>query len=104
MYVAIYSTFSSLSDAKKLGHQLVKKKLVACVNLIPKVTSIYSWNNEIHEEKEVILWCKTQEVHVEQIQDIFDRYHPYNLPAFAVYPIHTGSAKYLQWITEVTKT
>ncbi|MHA2110847.1 MAG: divalent-cation tolerance protein CutA [Candidatus Hodarchaeales archaeon] len=104
MYVAIYSTFASLSDAKKLAHQLVEKKLVACVNLIPKVTSIYRWNNQVQEEEEVIFWCKTQEEHVEPIQDIFDQYHPYELPAFSVYPIHTGSAKYLQWISEETKT
>ena len=103
MYVAIYSTFASLSDAKKLAHQLAEKKLVACVNLIPKVTSIYHWKNEVLEDEEVIFWCKTREEHVETIQHLFDQSHPYELPAFIVYPIHDGSPKYLQWITEETE-
>ena len=104
MYVAIYSTFASMSDAKKLAHQLAEKKLVACVNLIPKVISIYRWKNEVQEDEEVIFWCKTQEKHVEHIKEMFDQYHAYELPALAVYPIHTGSANYLQWITEETRT
>lgn len=104
MYVSIYSTVASLSDGKTLAHQLVEKKLVACVNLIPKVISIYRWDKEITEDEEVILWCKTQKAHVERIQDVFDQYHPYDLPAFVVYPIHSGNAKYLQWIAEETRT
>jgi len=102
MYVALYTTVSNLDDAKQFGHLLVKKKLVACVNIIPRVLSIYSWKGQIEEESEVILWCKTQKHLLEKIQNEFQTSHPYELPAFAVYPIEAGSDEYLKWITEVT--
>lgn len=102
MYVALYTTVSNLEDAKHLAHLLVKKKLVACVNLIPKVLSIYSWNGQIEEENEVILWCKTQKHLLDKIQVEIQNSHPYELPAFAVYHIEAGSEEYLKWITEET--
>lgn len=36
-----------------MGRALVKEKLAACVNIIPQVTSIYEWQNEIIEDNEV---------------------------------------------------
>jgi periplasmic divalent cation tolerance protein len=103
MYVAIYSTFSKLKDAKDLGRLLVEKKLVACVNIIRDVYSIYRWNGEIEEATEVILWCKSEDFLIEKIQSVFQEIHPYSLPAFVVYPIHSGSEEYLKWISDETQ-
>lgn len=100
MYVAIYTTISSLEDAKHLGHLLVEKKLVACVNIIPNILSIYHWKGQVEEEPEIILWCKTQEALIQKVKSEILKSHPYELPAFAVYPIHSGSEEYLQWIDE----
>ncbi len=103
MYVAIYSTFSSLEDAKDFGRLLIEEKLVACVNIIRDVHSIYRWNGKIEEATEVILWCKTEDFLIEKIQSMIKKTHPYSLPAFVVYPIHSGSEKYLKWISEETQ-
>ncbi len=103
MYVAIYSTFSTLKEAKDLGRLLIEEKLVACVNIIRDVHSIYRWNGEIEEATEVILWCKTEDFLIEKIQSMMQKTHPYSLPAFVVYPIHSGSEKYLKWISDETQ-
>ena len=103
MYVAIYSTFSSLKDAKDFGRLLIEEKLVACVNIIRDVHSIYRWNGEIEEANEVILWCKTEDFLIEKIQSVFRETHPYSLPALVVYPIHSGSEEYLKWISNETQ-
>ncbi len=102
MYVACYTTVSNLKEAKILGHLLVEKKLVACVNIIPNVLSIYNWKGKTVEEEEVILWCKTEKHLIERIQAVIQDSHPYDLPAFVVYPIETGSNAYLKWISEET--
>ncbi|UCE12382.1 MAG: divalent-cation tolerance protein CutA [Candidatus Heimdallarchaeota archaeon] len=104
MFVAVYTTFGSLSQAKKLARLLLDEKLIACANLIPNVLSIYPWKGEIEEEKEIILWCKTQDFLVEKIQSVIQESHPYDLPALAVYPIHSGSEPYLKWIADETQS
>ncbi|MFX1286228.1 MAG: divalent-cation tolerance protein CutA [Promethearchaeota archaeon] len=103
MFVAIYTTFDSLEEAKAFGHLLIEKKLVACVNLIHNVHSIYRWKGNIEEATEIILWSKTQDFLIEKIQTIFQESHSYDLPAFVVYPIHSGSEAYLKWISGETR-
>lgn len=53
-YSVAYVTVPSIEVGKTIGHGLVKNKLAACVNIIPQVTSIYEWKNEINEDNEVI--------------------------------------------------
>ena len=103
MYCAVYTTVTTLEDATKIGRILVERNLVACVNLIPQVRSIYRWQGKIEEEEEIILWCKTRKELVDQIRTTLHDIHPYDLPAFAVYPIQSGSEAYLQWIMDETQ-
>ncbi len=104
MFVAIYTTFDNIEEAKRIARILVNEKLVACVNLLPNIVSIYPWEEKIEESEEVIMWCKTRDEKVENIKKVIENYHSYDLPAFIVYPIKTGSEAYLQWITDETKT
>jgi len=104
MYVAIYTTFDSLEEAKEFSRRLLEKKLAACVNLIEDVHSLYRWKGKIEEATEIILWCKTQDFLIDKIRSFIQESHSYDLPAFVVYPIHSGSEKYLNWITEGTQS
>ena len=103
MFVAIYSTFDNIVEAKMISRKLIAEKLVACVNLVPNVVSIYSWMGKIEESEEIIMWCKTCEEKVENIKSVIEKHHSYDIPAFVVYPIKTGSEAYLQWIIDETK-
>lgn len=103
MYVAIYTTFESLKEAKEFSRLLLEKKLAACVNLIRDVHSLYRWKGKIEEATEIILWCKTQDFLIEKIHSLIQESHSYDLPAFVVYPIRSGSENYLKWITEETQ-
>jgi periplasmic divalent cation tolerance protein len=54
MFVAASST----EEAKTIASTLVREKLVACVNIIPGVQSIYEWEGNIEESNEMILMIK----------------------------------------------
>ncbi len=57
-----YVTASSDQEAKKLASGLVKGKFVACVNLIPQVKSIYSWEGKVEESNEVLMMVRWMEM------------------------------------------
>lgn len=82
---------------------IIKNGLAACVNIIPNVVSIYEWKDEIHEDQEVIVWIKTKKASVKHIEKKFKEYHPYEVPAFIVYEMHSGSKEFLLWIDQQTK-
>ena len=41
--------------AAELARRLIEERLAACVNIVPKVRSIYRWEETIHDEEESLL-------------------------------------------------
>ena len=50
--IVIYCTVPDKQIAKDITNILLKHKLAACVSMIDKVRSKFSWDGEICEEKE----------------------------------------------------
>ena len=103
MYVALYTTFQDIEEAKKFGRIILDERLAACVNIIPNVISLYRWDEAVQEDKEVIVWIKTRETLIQAIYAKLETTHSYEVPAFVVYNIQSGSEKYLQWINSETR-
>ena len=40
---------------EKLAKSLIEAELAACVNILPKVQSVYRWEDEIQQESETLL-------------------------------------------------
>ena len=64
MISIIYTTIDNEQDARKIANVLIEEQIVACVNIIPNVHSIYRWKGKIEEEKELILIAKTVDENV----------------------------------------
>jgi periplasmic divalent cation tolerance protein len=87
------------SKSKELGRQLVEKQVCACVNIIPAVTSIYHWRNDMVTDTESILIMKTESRFADILEQQIIEIHPYELPEFIVFDIKSGYKKYLDWIS-----
>jgi periplasmic divalent cation tolerance protein len=96
----ILTTASSTEEARKLANALVEKRLAACVNILPKIDSIYRWKDKVEESQEFLLLIKTTQSAVEKVRDAIQELHSYELPECIVLPIETGSEDYLKWIDE----
>ncbi|KAM3960975.1 protein CutA homolog [Aphomia sociella] len=97
-YSVAYVTVPSLEVGKTIGHGLVKNKIAACVNIIPQVTSIYEWKNEINEDNELLLMIKTRTSHVDKLTEFVRSNHPYEVCEVISLPIKNGNPPYLKWI------
>ena len=53
-YCIVVVTISSASEAKIMATHLLQERLVACVNLVPKITSLYWWQDKIEECREAL--------------------------------------------------
>ena len=103
MVAAIYSTTGNMEDAKKIAHSLVEEKLVACVNIIPKIESVYRWQGKIEEDSECVLIAKTTDKNVDKTIQRIKELHPYDLPDIIVLPIIGGLKEYLNYVKDETK-
>lgn len=101
--IIIFITASSEEEAQKIAIALVNEKLVACVNIIPGIRSIYWWEDKVCQEDEVMLIAKSTQSLFPSIMDRVKSLHSYQVPEIISFPISEGLPEYLNWIGEVTK-
>jgi periplasmic divalent cation tolerance protein len=101
-YVMAYITAPSMEVAESLAESLVSERLAACVNLIPQVNSIYTWQGEVNHDTEILMIAKTtQLVFEEKLIARVETLHPYDVPEIIAVPLVGGSPAYLSWISEM---
>jgi periplasmic divalent cation tolerance protein len=102
-FIITYCTTPSMEVSKKIARELLNHKLCACVNIIPKVTSMYMWENEVKEEEEHLLIIKSKLNLEEELRQCIQKNHPYEVCEVISTSILKGNEEYLKWIEEVTK-
>jgi len=83
----IYITTGSLDEARTIGKELVSHRLAACANIIDNINSIYWWDGEIQDDREVILLAKTKESLVPELIEKVKSLHSYECPCIVSLPI-----------------
>ena len=102
--IVIYCTVPDKKLAKDITKILMKHKLAACVTLIDKVQSIFSWDGEVCEEKEVLMMIKTRRTNYAKIKLVIEDLHSYTVPEIIALPIVDCSEDYLKWLVKETKS
>ena len=101
--IVIFVAVGSSSDAALLAKSLVEKRLAACANLIPGITSWYWWEGRVNQDQEVLLMIKTSRDKFAALEKEVLRLHSYAVPEIIALQIVEGSKNYLNWIEESLK-
>jgi periplasmic divalent cation tolerance protein len=96
----VLTTTASEDEARKIARYLVERRLAACVNIVPRVASIYRWQGKVEEAHEWLLVVKTTTAAFGQVRESIAELHSYELPECVCLTIEDGSPTYLQWIAE----
>ena len=102
-FVSVYITAKDAKEARKISEALVKERLVACANILPKIESFYWWNNKLQNEPEAAIIGKSRPENAEKIIKRVKQLHSYDAPCIVFWPITNGNKDYLNWIRKEMK-
>jgi len=94
----ILCTCPDRGTSEKIAKRLVEDRLAACVNILPGLTSIYSWQDRLEMAEEHLLLIKSARDCYPAIEQAISDLHPYDLPEIIALPIAHGLPDYLKWI------
>lgn len=98
----ILTTAGSQEEAGKIAHALVERRLAACVNIVPRIESVYRWQGKVETAQEWLLLIKTQVKLYERVRAALNELHSYDLPECVMLEVPAGSQEYLNWIEKNT--
>ncbi len=98
-YGVVLVTTEGKDKAIEIASALVKEKYAACVSLMP-VQSVYTWENEVHSDREWQLVIKTDLAYYSKLEARINQIHSYDVPEIIALPIAAGLTPYLNWIGE----
>jgi len=91
-------TVGSEHEAHQIAELLVNEKKAACVNIVPRVESLFRWKGKIESARESLLLVKTRASLLPEIIDLVKQVHSYEVPEIIALPIVGGSREYLRWL------
>ena len=94
----LYMTAVDAEAARRIGRALVEERLVACVNIIPSVQSLYWWEGKVQEDQEVVLVAKTRAEKVDAVVERVKALHDYDCPCVVALPVDGGNQAFLEWV------
>jgi periplasmic divalent cation tolerance protein len=97
--IVVLMTAPNADEAARIGEMLVERKLAACVQILPPMTSIYVWKGEVQRENEILLIAKSTRTKFDELEEAVRAIHSYETPEIIALPIVAGSQPYLSWLS-----
>ena len=101
-FIVILITASSAEEGEKIASSLVENHMVACINIVPSVKSLFFWEGKTAQESEVLLIAKSRRPLLDKIIGHVKKIHSYKVPEIIALPVIGGSEEYLKWVREST--
>jgi periplasmic divalent cation tolerance protein len=102
-YVQVLTTVGSTAEAEQLGRGVVEARLVACVQIVGPIHSLYWWDGKVSDDQEWQLLMKTTTEQLPELERHIKANHSYDTPEIIASPILWGSQEYLGWVSAETR-
>ena len=94
----VYTTFPDVDMALSVGEGLIRDGLIACINVLPGMQSVYAWKGAIEQGQEAVAILKTRQGLQEQVHRALKERHPYETPVVLFIEPTGGDLATLEWL------
>ena len=100
--LVVLTTTPNSEEAERLARAIIDTKLAACVQILPKMTSVYFWEGKVQTEPEHLLLIKTLEEKFDELSAFIKSNHSYDVPEIVAIEAEKVSDDYVNWVRGVT--
>ena len=100
MLIVLTSTPND-AEAGTLAEKIVNARLAACVQILPRMTSVYIWDGKVQKGAEHLLIIKTIPSKWDMLRDLITTNHSYDVPEIVAIDAEKVSEPYLEWLLSV---
>ena len=97
--LAVFTTVSTIDDARRMAAALVERRLAACAQISP-IESFYRWQGAVENEAEYRILFKTSAASYPAVEAAIRELHGYQLPAIHAVALDQVDAAYAKWVVE----
>jgi periplasmic divalent cation tolerance protein len=101
--VVVLVTCPAGRSASRIARSLVEEKLAACVNIVPRVASVFAWKGKVERASESLLVIKTRRSLFDRLSRRVRELHSYAVPEVIAVPVTEGLRDYLRWLDGETR-
>ena len=96
--IVVLITTATEDEARRIAEILVNQRKAACVNIVPRVNSLFWWEGKLDSAQESLLIIKARSSKLKEITELVKKTHSYEVPEIIALPIIGGNKDYLRWL------
>jgi periplasmic divalent cation tolerance protein len=100
--VNVVTTIDRKDVLEEIGRSLLADKLVACLQIIGPIKSVYWWKGRLEETEEWIGIMKTRRDLYAAVEKAIRERHPYEVPEIMAVGADFVLPEYRQWVVSET--
>jgi len=101
--IVLFITTANTEEAQRIARVLLNERKAACVNIVPRISSLFWWQDKLDSVQESLLIIKTKASVLNEIVRLVREIHSYDIPEIIALPIIGGNQDYLEWMGKEIK-
>ncbi len=98
--LVVVTTVGTEEQALTIAHDLVARHLAACVNIVPRVRSVFFWKGKVNDEGEWMLLVKTAPGNFRVVKDAIRQLNAYELPEILGFGADAANPLFAKWVVD----
>ena len=101
--IVLFITTANAGEAQRIADVLLSERKAACINIVPKISSLFWWQGKLESAEESLLIVKTKASVLDEVVNLVKEHHSYDVPEIIALPIIGGNRDYLEWLGKEVK-
>jgi|SRR3989344_424346 len=105
-FISVVVNANSTKEAEKIGRAALRKRLIACYSLFPKIKSVYYWppkSGKLETSKGPMLTMDTLPKHYNKIARLVKNLHSDKVPLIGQWEIENVTPDFYKWLKDEIK-